>query len=41
MGKLPDGRTVIARPTSGSIENIGPPTLEIQQGKKRVKIRYE
>ncbi len=37
VGQLPDGRTVIVR--SGS-SNDGPPTLEIQKGKKKIKFRF-
>lgn len=36
VGKLPDGRTVIVRPQSSH----GAPTLEIQAGKNKTKIRY-
>ncbi|MEM9558085.1 MAG: RHS repeat-associated core domain-containing protein, partial [Acidobacteriota bacterium] len=36
-GVLPDGRTVVLRPES---KGGGPPTLEIQDGRKRLKIRY-
>jgi len=36
-GVLPDGRTVVVRP--GSTDG-GRPTLEIQDGKNRIKIRY-
>jgi len=37
VGKLPDGRTIVVRPTSTD----GRPTLEIQNGPARIKIRYE
>lgn len=36
VGQLPDGRTVVVRPSSKG----GPPTLEIQSGKNRIKIRF-
>lgn len=36
VGKLPDGRTVIVRPQS----THGAPTLEVQAGKNKIKIRY-
>ena len=37
-GTLPDGRQVNIRPGSS---NGGPPTLEIQQGKNRIKFRFD
>lgn len=37
VGKLADGRTVVVRPSSKS----GAPTLEIQDGKKYTKFRYD
>jgi filamentous hemagglutinin len=37
VGKLADGRTVVVRPSSSS----GAPTLEIQDGKKYTKFRYD
>ena len=44
-GRLPDGsgRKVVVRPGSGKRGNIedGPPTLEIQQGKGRIKFRFK
>ncbi|MBO8157595.1 MAG: hypothetical protein H0Z32_14285 [Bacillaceae bacterium] len=36
VGKLPDGRTVIVRKKSSD----GRPTIEIQDGKKKIKFRY-
>ncbi|HCW0851264.1 TPA: RHS repeat protein, partial [Pseudomonas aeruginosa] len=35
-GTLPDGRTVVVRPVSSD----GRPTIEIQDGRNRIKIRY-
>lgn len=35
-GQLPDGRTVVVRPSSKG----GPPTLEVQAGRNRIKIRF-
>jgi RHS repeat-associated protein len=40
VGTLPDGRTIVVRPTS-SPGTSGPPTLEIQDGDKKVKVRYQ
>ena len=37
VGKLPDGRKAVVRPSSSG----GQPTLEIQSGKHRIKVRYE
>jgi len=37
-GTLPDGRSVNVRPGSS---NGGPSTLEIQQGKNRIKFRFD
>jgi len=39
VGRLPDGRTVVVRPGSGR-GGRGAPTLEIQRGSRRIKIRY-
>jgi uncharacterized protein RhaS with RHS repeats len=36
VGTLPDGRTVIIRPDSSG----GQPTIEIQDGRNRTKVRY-
>jgi hypothetical protein len=36
VGSLPDGRRIVVRPNSQD----GRPTLEIQNGKKRDKVRY-
>ncbi len=36
-GTLPDGRTIIVRPGSS---NSGPPTLEIQRGRNKIKFRF-
>jgi hypothetical protein len=36
VGKLPDGRSVVVRPDSTD----GRPTLEIQDGRERIKVRY-
>ena len=36
VGQLPDGRKVVVRPSSKD----GKPTLEIQDGRSRVKVRY-
>ncbi|WP_081576311.1 RHS repeat-associated core domain-containing protein [Chromobacterium haemolyticum] len=38
-GKLADGRKLVVRPYSGTDGN-GPPTLEIQDGRSRIKVRY-
>jgi hypothetical protein len=35
-GTLPDGSTVTVYPES----SVGPPTVEIQQGRTRLKVRY-
>jgi len=37
VGQLPDGRTVVVRPSSSG----GAPTLEIHAGKNRIKIRFK
>ena len=36
IGTLPDGRTIVVRPDS--TQNV--PTLEIQDGRRRIKIRF-
>ena len=37
VGQLPDGRKVVVRPNSSH----GTPTLEIQAGRRRIKVRYD
>jgi len=39
VGTLPDGRTVVVRPSSGR-GGSGPPTLEVQWGRNRIKFRF-